>query len=187
MRSMIRYFRFSLLTVYLIMLLSCHHRGNSPAQSAKPFSAAKEYYSIEDAQGWSEDLILEENNKNFIDSMDYFGGFFYYKRSVNGTIEFISIEYYESLYDTIFIPKEYNKWFRKGFTQHVLRFGENRDTLFYYTASLFGSQTKVFQKGKYNYQYLFNLLSDHQRIYYRNHQDSLSKIWGNNLAPLPEK
>lgn len=187
MKSTKGYFSFFPLILYLTVFISCQHRKISPAQLDIPFSAAVEYYSIADTRGWSEELILEENNINFIDSIDYFGGFYHYKKAVNDTIEFLSLEYYESLDDTILIPKEYNKWFKKDFTQHVLQFGENGDTLFYYTASLFGSQPIVFQKGKYNYQYMFNLLSDHQRKYYITHQDSLSKIYGNNLPPLPEK
>ena len=177
-----------MIIICLSMMLSCHHKGEStPAPYSTPFSVAADYYSILHSQGWSEDLILEQNNKNYIDSIDYFGGFYYYKKLINDTIEFLSFVYYESLFDTIFIPKEYYQWFRKDLTQHVLLFGEKEDTLFYYKASLIGSQKKIFHKGMYNYQYKFNLLSDKQRLYYRNHQDSLSKIFGNNLAPLPEE
>ena len=182
---MIRSYKF-LFILITILLFFCYCNNEPGPITSEPFIKAAEYYSIKNLNEWKEDLILEQNIEKIFNDSNFFGGFYYYKKEVVDTLCFLAFEYYKSENDTIFMPKKYYKRFISDFFQHIIRFGENGDTLFYYKASLFGELNKIFIQGKYNYQYVFNCLNKNQRQYFRKYKDSLTKVKGHNLPPLLE-
>ncbi len=46
-------------------------------------------------------------------------------------------------------------------------------------------EKKIFVVGKYNYLYLHGGLSEQQDLYFENHADSLTRVRGDSLPPLP--
>ena len=182
-----------LLIILLIFLInSCqnHYNNESYYQSdtlSQPFLQATEYYTIEDLNGWELDVAFEESDKLKFETDNYYsGGLYYYRKIDTDTLLKLSLEYYESKDDTIFIPLGLYKRYRDNYFQYVILYGKNQDTLFHYKASLFGSLNKIFIKGKYYYMYRFHNLNNRQVKYFKKNKDSLTKIAGHNLPALPE-
>ncbi|MBU1370140.1 MAG: hypothetical protein KJ578_12640 [Bacteroidetes bacterium] len=150
-------------------------------------NCAFNYYQINDRSEW--DSIMEatgEIENAFQTGKSYFGGYYAFKKSINDTIYSLYFEYYFNDTDTIFVPFWLYKRFIQDDFQHVLSFGEGGDTLYYYKAELFGRLKKFFISGEYYYQYEFNELKIHERDYFEKHKDSLTRVKGSNLPPLPK-
>lgn len=144
------------------------------------------YYHIDDRSEW--DSIMEatgEMENAFQTGESYFGGYYAFKKSINDTIYNLYFEYYFNDNDTIFAPFWLYKRFIQDDFQHILSFGEGGDTLYHYKAELFGRLKKFFISGEYYYQYEFNELKMHQREYFKKHKDSLTRVKGSDLPPLP--
>lgn len=60
------------------------------------------------------------------------------------------------------------------------------DTVFYYTTKELNSLEKTFIIGKYLNDYRYGGMTKGQKCYFKMHKDSLMKIRGNDLPPLPE-
>lgn len=153
----------------------------------EPFLKSVNYYNLKHLANWKLDASFVEDSVSIhnINGL-YYGGYYYYMKRVEDTIYNLSIEYYDSNNDTLFIPKECYMRYETDYFQHVILFGENSDTLFHYKASLFGALNKVFISGKYYYQYLFFGLNKKQLDFFLLHEDSLTSIKGQNLPLLPE-
>jgi len=159
------------------------------SNSEPPLLAAAKYYHISDLKKWRLDVSWVEKNFKLHDTINvlYSGGYYYYKKKAKDTLYLLHFEYYDSKYDTVFIPDEFYKRYENDAFQHVILFGKNGDTLFHYKADLFRSLKKVFLSGKYYYQYIFfEEMNNKQRDFFIMHKDSLIHVKGHDLPKLPE-
>ncbi len=178
----------SLLIIIAIgILLSCNN-SDSDIITTRDFEKAREYYAITDASKWElRGSQLDGDNRDRGEETGYWGGIFYYQKVDADTTYRLSFRYYESINDTCFVPREYYKHFvENAYYQHVILYGENSDTLFYYRAEMFGSMIKVFRRGKYYYKYKYGELSLGESLYFEENSDSLTAIKGHNLPKLLE-
>lgn len=104
------------------------------------------------------------------------------KRENNDTTERLIFHYY----------LDSANYFLQSFSQVVKHNGYlynlemDRDTLYYYRTLTENPERKEFIVGEYNYRFMRNKLNSLQRKFYYIHRDSLSKIRGNKLKPLPQ-
>jgi hypothetical protein len=83
------------------------------------------------------------------------------------------------------ILKYYNAFNVEGWI-HSLHFNKNEDTLYYFRMPKDDFSEVDFFFGEYEFHYEQGDLTGLQKKYFLAHRDSLRKIKGNNLPPLPE-
>ncbi len=67
-----------------------------------------------------------------------------------------------------------------------MEFDQNKDSLFWIRSSDPNVPYKEFVFGEYNFMYIYDLLTEGQRRFFEMHRDSLAKVRGSLLPPLPE-
>jgi hypothetical protein len=145
------------------------------------------YYNEKKSNLWQNELTLTQKIDDALFTDDsYFGGYFAYKKKINDTISSLYFELYFNDNDTIFIPKQYYKRYIKEGWQHILSFDKGGDTLYHYKAELYERLLKFFIRGEYYYRYQFNEFDDlNERKFFEQNMDSLTRLQGTNLPPLP--
>jgi hypothetical protein len=85
------------------------------------------------------------------------------------------------------IVKRYSKYYKdKELKYNVMEFDQNKDSLFWIRSSDPNVPYKEFVFGEYNFMYIYDLLTEGQRRFFEMHRDSLAKVRGFSLPPLPE-
>lgn len=126
--------------------------------------------SVQDRNLMYKDLMNSESDYTFeegdcIESLNYY----YYKSEDKIVVDSYSKSYFGNKY------------------LYVLQM-DNSDTIYYYKVDRLNYKEgkKVFIVGKYNYLYITGNLESKEEDYYILYKDSLSKVRGNNVSPLPE-
>jgi hypothetical protein len=83
-----------------------------------------------------------------------------------------------------FILYSFKKVYNENGEKWYLNLNHKGDTLFWYTKNI---DSINFRRGKYLYQFHYQKISTSQMDYFLEYADSLSRIEGNDLLPLPEK
>jgi len=175
-----------LVLLLLILLVGCTDQNYDRTPDIV-LDYALNYYQIEDVKSWENVMeIVGVDTNTLFTGDEYFGGYYAYKKQINDTIFDLYFIMYVNETDTIFAPYWlYKRFIQDGF-QHILSFDKGGDTLYYYKAELFKRLLKFFVRGEYYYKYQFYEFDNYnERIFFEQNIDSLTRIKGMNLPPLP--
>ncbi len=82
---------------------------------------------------------------------------------------------------------EKSYWDKNAQYNYYVELDVNLDTLYYYRTSDPTHWIREFMIGGYYFKYRNDLLTKGQKKYYKLHKDSLMRVRGNDLPPLPER
>lgn len=130
---------------------------------------------IDDNEGWGKEYLVKANNKD-----------------TGVVVKFTYIGDTKS--DAYFLTKHLKQYFHNGYYWEVSL--KNGDTLYFYRnkdeiynqrpEKPISPETNIFIVGKYYFDWVRGRMKYGQRLYFEKHRDSLIKVRGNNLPPLPE-
>jgi len=179
--------RMKLLALTMLLILAGCTKTNTITHQNKALDYALKYYGIQDKQRWVNVMEIVSVDSNTLHTgEEYFGGFYAFKKQHNDTIYDLYFIMYVNEHDTIFVPYWlYKRFIQDGF-QHIFFFDRGGDTLYYYKAELFKRLLKFFVRGEYYYKYQFYEFDNYnERIFFEQNMDSLTRVKGMNLPPLP--
>lgn len=166
----------NLVIIVMIMLSSCNNKKNEVNVHIKKI---KEKFPIIEEDGWKIDNVLWEKDVKFYN----------FKKTISDTFYFLDFDFI--INDSIYSILSYEMQFEDNKFIYRLNLDKNGDTLYFYKHPLiedgdvFRIKKMVFYSGKYKFLYNAGRMKIGQRRYFEKYSDSLTKIKGDNLPPLP--
>jgi hypothetical protein len=168
-------FKIALLIAILInTLLACNKKDEIVDSHIEYFSSQ---YELFPTTGWEIKLFKRLDNFYTI-QLDKSTG------NLNDSSYYISYDYFKSKNEIIIITNFLT--YKEDSSYYLLEYRAQPIYLIRSSNPFFSIENRNFIYGKYHFQYLHDTLTEGQKKFFKLHSDSLGKIRGNKLPPLPE-